>query len=66
MISNSSFEEIRKKANEVRNIELSALLQHFGSTKDLQDKAEWHSRCDICKWSEIHELDTVNRWRWRH
>lgn len=43
MISNSSFEEIRKKADEVRNIELSALLQHFGSTKDLQDKAEWHT-----------------------
>lgn len=46
MISNSSFEEIRKKADEVRNIKLSALLQHFGSTKDLQDKAKMahHSR----------------------
>ncbi len=43
MISNSSFEEIRKKADEVRNIELSALLQYFGSTKDLQDKAKWHT-----------------------
>lgn len=43
MISNSFFEEIRKKADEVRNIKLSALLQHFGNTKDLQDKAEWHT-----------------------
>ena len=43
MISNSSFEEIRKKADEVRNIKLSALLQHFGSTKDHQDKAKWHT-----------------------
>ena len=43
MISNSSFEEIRKKADEVRNIELNALLQHFGSTKDLKDKAKWHT-----------------------
>lgn len=43
MISNSSFEEIRKKADEVRNIELHTLLQHFGSTKDLQDKAKWHT-----------------------
>ena len=42
MISNSSFEEIRKKADEVRNIELNALLQHFGS-KDLKDKAKWHT-----------------------
>ena len=38
MISNSSFEEIRKKADKVRNIELGALLQHFGSTKDYHDK----------------------------
>ncbi len=43
MISNSSFEDIRKKADEVRNIELGALLQHFGSTKDFQDKAKWHT-----------------------
>ena len=43
MISNSSFEEIRKKADEVRNIELSTLLQYFGSTKDHQDKAKWHT-----------------------
>ncbi|MGB9498793.1 MAG: DUF3991 domain-containing protein [Dissulfuribacterales bacterium] len=43
MISNNSFEEIRKKAQEVRNIDLDVLLQHFGSTKDLQDKAKWHT-----------------------
>ncbi len=43
MISNSSFEEIRKKADEVRNIELGALLQYFGSIKDHQDKAKWHT-----------------------
>jgi hypothetical protein len=43
LISNNSFEEIRKKANAVRNIDLCVLLQHFGSTKDLQDKAKWHT-----------------------
>ncbi len=43
MIRNSSFEEIRDKANEVRNIKLDTLLQHFGSTKDHQDKTKWHT-----------------------
>ncbi|NIA31317.1 MAG: hypothetical protein GWP06_15590 [Actinobacteria bacterium] len=43
MISNSSFEKIRAKANEVRDIDLGVLLQYFGSTKDLQDKAKWHT-----------------------
>ena len=43
MISNNSFEDIRKKADEVRNISLATLLQHFGSTKDPQDKAKWHT-----------------------
>ena len=44
MISNSSFEKIRAKANEVRDIDLGVLLQYFGSTKDLHDKAKWHTR----------------------
>jgi hypothetical protein len=44
LISNKPFEELRKKANEVRGIELTVLLQHFGSTKDLQDKTKWHTR----------------------
>ncbi len=43
MINNNSFEEIRKKADEVRDIELTAVLQRFGSTKDHQDKAKWHT-----------------------
>jgi 5S rRNA maturation endonuclease (ribonuclease M5) len=43
LTSNSSFEEIRKKADEARNIELDAVLQHFGSTKDHQDKTKWHT-----------------------
>ena len=43
MISNSPFKEIRKKADEVRNIELSALLSHIGSIRDHQDKAKWHT-----------------------
>ncbi len=43
MIRNSSFEDIRKKADEVRNIKLYVLLQHFGSTKDHQDKDRWHT-----------------------
>ena len=43
MISNSSFEKIKAKANEVRDIDLGALLQYFGSTKDLHDKAKWHT-----------------------
>jgi hypothetical protein len=37
-----SFEEIRQKADEVRDIDLIALLSHCGS-KDLQDKAKWHT-----------------------
>lgn len=44
MIRNRSFEYIRKKADEVRHIELDVLLQHFGSTKDDQDKAKWYTR----------------------
>jgi len=44
LTSNNSFEEIRKKADAIRNIELDALLQYFGSTKDHQDKAKWHTR----------------------
>ena len=43
MISNNSFEEIRKKADEVRTIDLGALLQYYGCTKDLQDTAKWHT-----------------------
>lgn len=43
MISNNSFAEIRKKADAVRDIELGALLQYLGSTKDRQDKAKWHT-----------------------
>lgn len=43
MINNNSFEEIRKKADAVRDIELGALLQYLGSTKDWQDKAKWHT-----------------------
>lgn len=39
----NSFEEIRKKADSVRNIDLSTLLQHHGCTKDPQDKAKWHT-----------------------
>lgn len=34
MISKNPFEEIRKKADEVRDIELTVLLQYFGSAKD--------------------------------
>ncbi len=37
------FEEIRKKADSVRNIDLSMLLQHHGCTKDFRDKAKWHT-----------------------
>ena len=44
MISNSSFEHIRKKTEQVRNIELISLLQHLGSTNDRQDRAKWHTR----------------------
>jgi len=43
LISNNPFEELRKKANEVRDIELTVLLQHFGSAKDPQDKMKWHT-----------------------
>jgi len=41
--SNNSFEEIREKADAVRDIELGVLLQYFGSTKDHQDKTKWHT-----------------------
>jgi hypothetical protein len=39
----NSFEEIRKKADSVRNIDLSTLLQHHGCAKDPRDKAKWHT-----------------------
>ena len=39
---NNSFEKIRQKANEVRDIDLTVLLRHFGS-RDIQDKAKWHT-----------------------
>lgn len=39
----NSFEEIRKKADSVRDIDLSTLLQHHGCTKDPRDKAKWHT-----------------------
>jgi len=39
----NSFEEIRKKADSVRNIDLSTLLQHHGCTKDPRDKTKWHT-----------------------
>jgi len=43
LISNNFYEEIREKAEAVRDIELGVLLQYFGSTKDHQDKAKWHT-----------------------
>lgn len=39
----NSFEEIRKKADSVRSIDLCALLQHQGCTKDPRDKAKWNT-----------------------
>ncbi len=39
----NSFEEIRKKADSLRNIDLSTLLQLHGCTKDPRDKAKWHT-----------------------
>lgn len=39
----NSFEVIRKKADSVRNIDLCALLQHQGCTKDPRDKAKWNT-----------------------
>lgn len=39
----NSFEEIRKKADSVRDIDLSTLLQHHGCTKDPRDKVKWHT-----------------------
>ena len=39
----NSFEEIRKKADSVRNIDLQTLLQRHGCTKDPLDKAKWHT-----------------------
>jgi len=38
-----SFDEIRKKADSVRDINLHSLLQHLGCTKDTRDKAKWHT-----------------------
>lgn len=43
MISNSSFENIRIKAEQVRTIDIISLLQHLGSTNDRQDRAKWHT-----------------------
>ena len=43
MIRNNRFEEIRKKADSVRNIDLHTLLQRHGCTKDPRDKAKWHT-----------------------
>jgi len=37
------FEEIGEKADKVRTIDLDTLLQHYGCTKDLRDKAKWHT-----------------------
>ena len=37
------FEEIKKKANSVRNIDISSLLYHHGCTKDSRDKTKWHT-----------------------
>jgi len=39
----NSLDKIRKKADSVRNIDLSTLLQHHGCTKDPRDKAKWHT-----------------------
>lgn len=39
----NSYEEIRKTADRVRNIDLRALLQHHGCKKDPRDKAKWHT-----------------------
>ena len=39
----NSFEDIRKKADSVRNIDLSRLLEHHGCKKDHRDKAKWHT-----------------------
>ena len=36
-----SFEELRQKADEVRDIDLITLISHFGS-RNLKDKAKWH------------------------
>ena len=38
-----SFKEIGQKADKVRNIDLGALLQHYGCTKDPLDKKKWHT-----------------------
>ncbi len=43
MIRNNTFEGIRNKANKVRTIDLGTLLQHFGCSKDPQDKEKWHT-----------------------
>jgi hypothetical protein len=43
LIRNNRFEDIRNKANKVRTIDLGTLLQHFGCSKDPQDKAKWHT-----------------------
>jgi len=39
----NSFEEIGKKADRARTIDLNTLLQHCGCTKDSQDKNKWHT-----------------------
>ena len=39
----NSFEDIRKKADSVRHIDLCTLLHHHGCIKDPHDKAKWHT-----------------------
>lgn len=39
----SSYDEIRKKADSVRNIDLHTLLRYHGCTKSSEDKAKWHT-----------------------
>jgi hypothetical protein len=43
LIRNNTFEDIRYKADKVRTIDLGTLLQHFGCSKDPQDKTKWHT-----------------------
>lgn len=39
----NSYEEIGKKADSVRNIDLRTVLQHHGCTNDPSDKAKWQT-----------------------
>lgn len=43
MINTNTFEDIKKKADEIRNIELNVLLRYLGGTQDRQDRAKWHT-----------------------